>query len=92
METSSNHPQEIPTPDNLHNKFILPREYIRVLSAWMNVSESLAYQICRQGRLPAKRTISQLEDRCGIPPHLWDEEDLDTRIKNLYTYWYIQNL
>jgi hypothetical protein len=77
-----------PTPDALAKRFTIPREYIRRIAAWMNVSESLLYSIYKIGRQPNPPLQQKLELRCGLPVSLWAEEDLDKRNRLLYTMWY----
>jgi hypothetical protein len=81
-----------PTPDELHKQFRIPREYIRGMAAWMNISESMMYMMYKDGRNPGRRLAIQLERRCSIPERFWtdygDNYQLDTRNKILYSMWY----
>ena len=84
-DTEVNHP----TPEELQARFHIPREYIRHLAAWMNISESMMYQMYRDRRNPGTRLKIQLERRCGIDPGFWDADlTLDQRNKMLYSHWY----
>ena len=81
-------PPAPPTPAHVKARFIIPREYLRQMAAYMNVSESLLYQINRQGRRPTPTTAAQIEERTGIPAYVWLIPDLDTLSEIIYTYWY----
>jgi len=88
LPTSPKTPEAPPTPADIKARFIIPREYLRQMAAYMNVSESLLYQINRQGRRPTPRTAAQIEERTGIPAYVWLIPDLDTLSEIIYTYWY----
>lgn len=75
-------------PEELKKRFVIPREYIRQIAAWMDLSESMTYQILRQERKPSKRTAANIEQRTGLPSNLWDTEDIDILCEMVYTYWY----
>lgn len=78
-----------PTPEALQEQFHIPRTYLKHMAAWLSMSESMLFQIVRQGRKPAKPTIAKLQKEPGIPEHLWDFP-VDIVAKKLYTLWYEQ--
>lgn len=81
---------QIPEPHELKGRFLIPREYIKLMAVWMGLSESMVYQLLRKGKPISKRTMLTLERRCGIPVDTWNSMTIDLDILNedLYTYWY----
>lgn len=79
----------IPSPKELQESFYIPRTQIKYMATWLELSESMVFQMLRQGRKPSAATAERLSDVYGISQDIWTES-VDTIAKTVYTIWYTQ--
>ena len=79
--------KRVPLPKEIKSRFIIPREYIREIAEWLDLSESMTYQMLRLGRKPSNRTKQKLWDNNKILPATW-LHDIDVLAETVYSIWY----